>query len=202
MVRFHWHVEGGLSAFIAGQPSVVSASGEEKVYELPCHIELAGQKETFEGIISLRSNHFEDQRKQPIGVALAHDTEVVTARGKLIAKLAMELAKEGEQLYKASLIVDKAQYYSMALCLMHACLAGFLVMRCLFNSAAKDVRRFRLYEKSLDALATSPYARTVDRWLLAGMLVPPDQSASHQLCMLRDVLLKAGRSILLCCQQT
>lgn len=42
-------------------------------------------------------------------------------------------------------------------------------MRCLFNTAAKDVRRFRLYEKSLDALATSPYARTVDRWLLAGM---------------------------------
>lgn len=41
-------------------------------------------------------------------------------------------------------------------------------MRCLFNTAAKDVRRFRLYEKSLDALATSPYARTVDRWLLAG----------------------------------
>ncbi len=43
-------------------------------------------------------------------------------------------------------------------------------MRCLFNTAAKDVRRFRLYEKSLDALATSPYARTVDRWLLAGAL--------------------------------
>ena len=42
-------------------------------------------------------------------------------------------------------------------------------MRCLFNTAAKDVRRFRLYEKSLDALATSPYARTVDRWLLAGV---------------------------------
>jgi hypothetical protein len=42
-------------------------------------------------------------------------------------------------------------------------------MRCLFNTAAKDVRRFRLYEKSLDALATSPYARTVDRWLLAGI---------------------------------
>lgn len=41
-------------------------------------------------------------------------------------------------------------------------------MRCLFNTAAKDVRRFRLYEKSLDALATSPYARMVDRWLLAG----------------------------------
>ena len=46
-------------------------------------------------------------------------------------------------------------------------------MRCLFNTAAKDVRRFRLYEKSLDALATSPYARTVDRWLLAGLRHPP-----------------------------
>ena len=53
-----------------------------------------------------------------------------------------------------------------------SCFTGFVVMRCLFNTAAKDVRRFRLYEKSLDALATSPYAKTVDRWLLAG--------ASHQ----------------------
>lgn len=96
MVRFHWHVEGGLSAFTAGPQTVVSAEGEEKVYELPCYIELAGQKETFEGIINVRSNYFEEQRIQPVGVALAHDTDVATARGKLIAKLALQLAREGK----------------------------------------------------------------------------------------------------------
>ncbi len=95
MVRFHWHVEGGLSAFIAGPQSVVSADGEEKIYELPCYIELAGQKETFEGLINVRSGHFGEGRVQPVGVALAHDTDVATARGKVVAKLALELAKAG-----------------------------------------------------------------------------------------------------------
>ena len=96
MVRFHWHVEGGLSAFIAGPQTVVGGDGDEKVYEMPCYIELAGQKETFEGIINVRSRYFEGQRIQPVGVALAHDTDVVSARGSLIAKLALDLAKEGE----------------------------------------------------------------------------------------------------------
>ena len=95
MVRYHWHVEGGLSAFVPGPQSAVSADGEEKVYELPCFIELAGQKETFEGLINVRSDHFGEGRVQPVGVALAHDTDVTTARGKLLAKLALELAKAG-----------------------------------------------------------------------------------------------------------
>lgn len=95
MVRFHWHVEGGLSAFIPGPQNVVSADGEEKIYELPCYMELAGQKETFEGLINVRSSHFEEGRVQPVGVALAHDTDVATARGKMLAKLALELAKAG-----------------------------------------------------------------------------------------------------------
>ena len=96
MVRFHWHVEGGLSALIAGPQSIVSADGEEIVYEMPCYIELAGQKETFEGLINVRSNYFEEGRIQPLGVALAHDTDVATARGKLIASLAVDLAKAGK----------------------------------------------------------------------------------------------------------
>ena len=98
MVRFHWHVEGGLSAYIAGPQTVVEGDGNDKVYETPCYIELAGQKETFEGIINVRSRYFEGQRIQPVGVALAHDTDVLSARGSLIAKLALELAKEGEEM--------------------------------------------------------------------------------------------------------
>jgi hypothetical protein len=41
-------------------------------------------------------------------------------------------------------------------------------MRYLASSTAKDVRRYRLFEKALDALATSPYARGVTRWIFAG----------------------------------
>ncbi len=41
-------------------------------------------------------------------------------------------------------------------------------MRNLSSSTAKDVRRYRLFEKALDALATSPYARSVYQWVLAG----------------------------------
>ena len=95
MGRFHWHVEGCLSAFIAGPQTVVGGDGGDKVYEMPCYIELAGQKEMFEGIINVSSRYFGDQRIQPVGVALAHDTNVTSARGSLIAKLALYLAKEG-----------------------------------------------------------------------------------------------------------
>ena len=48
--------------------------------------------------------------------------------------------------------------------------AGHVVMRYLAGTFAKDVRRYRLFEKALDALATSPYARAVNRWVLAGAL--------------------------------
>lgn len=46
-------------------------------------------------------------------------------------------------------------------------------MRYLANTAAKDVRRYRLFEKALDALATSPYARTVRSWVFAGAAAAP-----------------------------
>ncbi len=45
-------------------------------------------------------------------------------------------------------------------------------MRYLASTAAKDVRRYRLFEKALDALATSPYARTVRSWVFAGAAAP------------------------------
>jgi hypothetical protein len=34
--------------------------------------------------------------------------------------------------------------------------------------AQKEARRQRVYEKALDACATSPFARTITRWVLAG----------------------------------
>lgn len=46
--------------------------------------------------------------------------------------------------------------------------AGYLVVRCYCKQ--KEQRRQRMFEKALDAAATSPFARGVTRWLLAGSL--------------------------------
>jgi hypothetical protein len=38
-----------------------------------------------------------------------------------------------------------------------------------YNSDGKEQRRQRMFEKALDAAATSPYARHVTRWVLLGI---------------------------------
>jgi len=48
------------------------------------------------------------------------------------------------------------------------CNAGYLVVRCYCKQ--KEQRRQRMFEKALDAAATSPFARGVTRWLLAGFV--------------------------------
>ncbi|KAL3144907.1 hypothetical protein ABBQ32_003417 [Trebouxia sp. C0010 RCD-2024] len=44
---------------------------------------------------------------------------------------------------------------------------GYLVVRCYCKQ--KEQRRQRMFEKALDAAATSPFARGITRWLLAGI---------------------------------
>jgi hypothetical protein len=38
-----------------------------------------------------------------------------------------------------------------------------------YHSDGKELRRQRLFEKALDVCATSPFARFVQRWVLAGV---------------------------------
>lgn len=38
-----------------------------------------------------------------------------------------------------------------------------------YHSDGRESRRQRLYEKALDVCATSPFARFVQRWVLAGV---------------------------------
>ncbi|GAX73182.1 hypothetical protein CEUSTIGMA_g635.t1 [Chlamydomonas eustigma] len=45
--------------------------------------------------------------------------------------------------------------------------AGHIVMR--YHCAQKEQRRQRIFEKTLDACATSPFARMCSRWVLAGI---------------------------------
>jgi hypothetical protein len=45
--------------------------------------------------------------------------------------------------------------------------AGYVVVR--YHSDGSELRKQRLYEKALDVCATSPFARFVQRWILAGV---------------------------------
>lgn len=47
--------------------------------------------------------------------------------------------------------------------------AGYIVMR--YCCRQKEQRRQRMFEKALDACATSPFARTISQWVLAGILI-------------------------------
>lgn len=95
MVRFHWHVEQGLSAFVVGPQTCHDLNDTTKVFEIPTHIELAGQKDAFEGVITIRNDYLNTGEMQPVGVVLAHDTAADTWKGKLLSRLALDLAKEG-----------------------------------------------------------------------------------------------------------
>lgn len=64
---------------------------------------------------------------------------------------------------------------------------GFVVMR--YCCKLKEQRRIRLFEKALDACATSPFARTVRRWILAGVF--PVYNLVQLCCILRITSLQA-----------
>ena len=96
MVRFHWHVEAGLSAFSAGQETVVDEESGCSLYQIPMQVELAGQKDTFEASLTIRSTYLQAGADMPsLGIAIAHDTALETWNGKLLARLAGKLAAQG-----------------------------------------------------------------------------------------------------------
>ncbi len=98
MVRFHWHVEAGLSAYSAGQQTHTDALSGCSLFQIPMQVELAGQKDTFEASVMVRSTYLQaggDTRS--VGVAIAHDTASETWNGKLLAALASKLAAQGVQ---------------------------------------------------------------------------------------------------------
>lgn len=61
-------------------------------------------------------------------------------------------------------------------------------------NSSKEGRRQRMYEKALDAAATSPYAGSIDCWVLAGATTakmwscpppgPQDKPAAHPSVMM------------------
>ena len=95
MVRFHWHVEGGLSAFVSGPQTTIELNGGASLFQIPMQVELAGQKEAFEAVITVRSTYLQEGQIRPLGVAIAHDSNTQTWNGKLLSALAKDLAQDG-----------------------------------------------------------------------------------------------------------
>ena len=116
-----------------------------------------------------------------VGIILGHDIEAHEWKGHLMSELAHLLAAQGALSNccpKTGCAVGLDHSVSCrwaalpALRLvdgMHpgsAPAAGFVVGR--YCCRTFEVKRRQMYEKALDALATSPVARGVNRWLLAG----------------------------------
>ena len=120
-----------------------------------------------------------------VGIVLGHGSNAADWNGKFLTELTAALAAEGENCADmlftpfavlASLLCPDA-HHAMQKYRSHSwqwlpgtkcttVFAGFLVVRCYCKQ--KEQRRQRMFEKALDAAATSPFARGVTRWLLAG----------------------------------
>ena len=74
-----------------------------------------------------------------VGLVLAHGREPDDCKAPLITALAERLAVQ-----------------------------GYVVARVASAAEESEERRTAMYEKTLDAFATSPYAQAVKRWVLAG----------------------------------
>lgn len=133
-----------------------------------------------------------------LGVVLAHSLDALEWRGKLLSEIAVALAKAGraelnefgcakQRLCGRNYVQCSEKGLSWEPVLISAFLAavtgfliatlcswpcsdllpGYLVVR--YNCNGKEQYRQTVLSKTLDAAATSPYARRVNRWVLAGV---------------------------------
>ncbi|KAG2446642.1 hypothetical protein HYH02_008214 [Chlamydomonas schloesseri] len=139
MVRFHWHVEDGLAASV--QPGQLTYMRDAGVLQAMVEIELGSQGGVMDACLHIPPNYTTDGGVKELGVVIAHGDDVSDWRGRLILDLAIHLAR-----------------------------AGFFVMRFIApHPSTPEPRRVALYEKAVDVAATCPYARAVNRWVLAGL---------------------------------
>ena len=91
MVRFHWHVEHGLSAYCPREPAALAEGG---VRHIEAEAEISGQKETLPMVFTTPPNCFGGGPIRDVGVVLAH-SDVVEWKGRLLTELAVALAASG-----------------------------------------------------------------------------------------------------------
>jgi len=142
MVRFHWHVEHGISAHCPRGPCALVEGG---VRHIEAESEVAGQKETLPLIFTMPPAYLSDGAIQDVGVVLAH-SDAVEWRSTLLTELAAALAASGAHLVK-KLVRCRCwlQEELMLHCLVARCVLLTLLMceqaSSLCASAASTLRR-------------------------------------------------------------
>ena len=101
MVRFHWHVEHGLSAYCPREPAVVAEGG---VRHVEAEAEISGQKETLPMVFTTPPNCFTGGPVKEIGVVLAH-SDAVQWKGRLLTELAVALAASGGSAISRTVVI-------------------------------------------------------------------------------------------------
>lgn len=95
MVRFHWHVDMGFSAFVP--PGGMTVDEETGVWHVMCEMELAGQNETCTSMMTVPPNYLDASQVKPLGLVLAHGGDAEEWKGTLLTAIATHFAKQGER---------------------------------------------------------------------------------------------------------
>ncbi|GLI66835.1 hypothetical protein VaNZ11_010791, partial [Volvox africanus] len=109
------------------------------VLQAMVEIEMPGGEGPLDACMNIPPNYNTDSGVKELGIVFAHGSDVSDWRGRLLTELAVSLAR-----------------------------MGFLVMRHISHPSVTEARRVAMFEKVADVAATSPYARGVTRWVLAG----------------------------------
>ncbi|KAF6256926.1 hypothetical protein COO60DRAFT_1702112 [Scenedesmus sp. NREL 46B-D3] len=139
MVRFHWHVEDGYGAYTPPQASK-EVPGSSGVRHVSVRVDIAGDSSPMEAMFTIPAGYLHPEGGK------VKDVGIVLGHGN-----------DAEE-WNGPLLSEVAATLAKA---------GYIVVR--YHSSAKELRRQRMFEKALDVCATSPYARCVQRWVLAGI---------------------------------
>eukprot|EP00879_Flechtneria_rotunda_P006050 GHRR01006363.1.p1 GENE.GHRR01006363.1~~GHRR01006363.1.p1 ORF type:complete len:476 (+),score=185.34 GHRR01006363.1:2625-4052(+) len=120
-------------------PGAMTYHKETGVQHVICHIEVPGERPPAQAFFTVPAGYMTEGKVRDIGIVLGHGDKAEDWQGTLLTEIAVTLAQ-----------------------------AGYVVVRYLGNTT-KELRRQRMFEKALDACATSPFARFVQRWVLGGI---------------------------------
>ncbi len=143
MVRFHWHVEHGISAHCPRGPCALVEGG---VRHIEAESDVAGQKETLPLIFTVPPAYLSDGAVRDVGVVLAH-SDAVEWRSTLLTELAAALAASGAHLVEK---LGRCRFWLQGESMLHS-----LVTRCVLLTLLT-----REQASSLCASAASTRRRT------------------------------------------
>ncbi|KAL4448431.1 hypothetical protein ABPG75_005650 [Micractinium tetrahymenae] len=116
----------------------VKLEEDKGVRHITVDMELAGQNETVMSLLTVPADYLDARRVSPLGIVLGHGSDA-------------------EESWRAPLLERLACHFAAA---------GHIVVR--YFCPLKEQRRHRIFEKSFDVAAASPYAAAVKRWVFVG----------------------------------